>query len=197
MASHLIIQDEIPGAAVYGVQQVQYSVDGVSGRDFTAALTAAAFKHSVSIEKAAGGYVEVVRQRQTKVSELGEALSCISAAIANLPTGSKISNDDSTGWNQGLYTAATILNKYGISHNISTTYLPTPFNYYAGALQRRHAQKNQSAAQYERDKEDNNLQQDLVSLNSYLSKRDSAYSTAARLVSKSDNAAKSTIHNIS
>ena len=46
------------------------------------------------------------------------------------------------------------------------------------------------------DKEDNDLKQDMVSLNSYISKRDNSFSTATKLVKKGLNAASSTIGNI-
>ena len=39
-------------------------------------------------------------------------------------------------------------------------------------------------------------QQDIVALQSFISKRDNAYSTAAKLVKKANNAASSTIRNI-
>ena len=45
-------------------------------------------------------------------------------------------------------------------------------------------------------KEDNNLQQDLIMLRSYITKRDNAYSTAARIIDKFNNAASNTIGNI-
>ena len=56
--------------------------------------------------------------------------------------------------------------------------------------------KGQNEIQYAMDTEDNNLQQDTVTLQSLLSKRDSAFSTASRIVKKADNAASATIGNI-
>ena len=50
--------------------------------------------------------------------------------------------------------------------------------------------------QYAIDVEDNNLQQDMVSMQSFMTKRDSAFSAAARIVSKSLNASASAIDNI-
>ena len=46
------------------------------------------------------------------------------------------------------------------------------------------------------DKEDNELQQDIVALNSLMSKRDNAFSTAARIVRKAFNATATTIRNV-
>jgi hypothetical protein len=56
--------------------------------------------------------------------------------------------------------------------------------------------RSQDDIQYALDVEDNNLQQDMVSLQGLVSKRDSAFSTAARIVSKSLNAGAAAIDNI-
>ena len=48
--ANMIDTVEIAGAAVYGVRQVTYTVDGAAGKDYGAALTAAAFKESTAIE---------------------------------------------------------------------------------------------------------------------------------------------------
>ena len=42
----LIETNVIPGASVYGVPQASYTVDGVAGKDYSAALAKAAFKQS-------------------------------------------------------------------------------------------------------------------------------------------------------
>ena len=54
----------------------------------------------------------------------------------------------------------------------------------------------QNEIQYAIDTEDNNLQQDMVSLQSLISKRDNAFSTASKIVEKADHGASSTIQNI-
>ena len=63
-------------------------------------------------------------------------------------------------------------------------------------MTRENIMKGQNENQYAIDTEDNNLQQDLVGLQSLLSKRDNAYSTASRVVRKADDAAGTTIGNI-
>jgi len=57
-------------------------------------------------------------------------------------------------------------------------------------------QKAQTNVQYAIDREDNDIQQDIVTLQSYISKRDNAYSNAAKIVKKTNQAATSTIGNI-
>lgn len=182
----LINSTEITGGAVYGVRQMSYAVDGVQGEsDYSTALATAAFRESVAIEHAASGYMEVVRQRERKVEDLGEVLATLSKAIATMDpksnnTGKKSDSDDA------LVTARSICSTYGISMNLVDT----------NKITFKEAQTSQTNVQYALDKEDNNLQQDIITLRSYISKRDNAYSTAARIVDKANKAASNTISNI-
>ena len=57
-------------------------------------------------------------------------------------------------------------------------------------------QKALTEVQYQIDKEDNLLQQDMVSMQSFVSKRDNAFSTASKIIRKTNNAASATIANI-
>ncbi len=60
----------------------------------------------------------------------------------------------------------------------------------------RSATKAQNDIQYAMDTEDNNLKQDMVSLQSFISKRDNAFSAASKIVRKSDGSAGGIIRNI-
>ena len=80
--ANLIDTVEIAGAAVYGVRQVSDTVGGAAGKDYGAALTAAAFKESTAIEDTMNSYAVVVRQRTRKLEDLGCA--------AVMPLGSPI-----------------------------------------------------------------------------------------------------------
>ncbi len=88
--------------------------------------------------------------------------------------------------NNGAWVNGTAL-KYGIT----LVFMP-----YTAIMTRENIMKGQNEVQYAIDKEDNNLQQDMVALQGLLSKRDSAFSTASRIVQKADNAASSVIQNI-
>ena len=181
--SNLINTEVIPDFTVYGVQQMQYTVDGKSGFDYTAAVTVAAFKEATAIEAACTGYSEVVKARQRKVDDLGEVLAYLAKANAQLPlnpkTGDKVAIDNSA-W------IKSVCSNYGISLTWTDGNKMTWGN----------LQKAQTEVQYQMDREDNNLQQDMVTLQSYISKRDNAYSTAAKVVKKTLNAGSSTIANI-
>ena len=187
--ANLITADKIEGASVYGVAQMGYTVDGVSGRDYAAALAAASFKESVAIERALSGYAEVVRQRERKLEDLGEVLAALNAAASTLKV-KDTESGDKTDALAVLYDAQSLASKYGISLAWSSVS--------DGKMQmtRANVYKAQNEVQYALDKEDNDLKQDLVSLNSYMSKRDNAFSAASKLVKKAANAADATIGNI-
>ena len=196
----LIQANEIAGASVYGVAQMSYTVDGVSDQDYATALTAAAFRESTAIEKAASSYMAVVRQRQKKVSELGDVLAALAVALGTMKADKKngpSKNDPSaTSWQMdvALGNAKTICARYNLSINVKETHDSDGWlRYY---MTRGDVMTSQNEIQYELDMEDNNLQQDMVSLQGFVSKRDAAFSTAAKIVAKSHNAADSTIGNI-
>ena len=183
--ANLIEATEITGGAVYGVRQVSYAVDGVTGQNYGRALAAAAFKESVAIEASASAYTEVVRQRQKKVSDLGEVLAVLSKAIATMNPKSNDTGKKSDADN-ALKTAKSTCALYGLSLTLTD----------GNKITFKNAQTGQTNIQYALDKEDNNLQQDLITLRSYIAKRDNAYSMAARIVDKSNKAASNTIGNI-
>lgn len=186
----LIKTTEIAGGSVYGVKQVQYTVNNETGKDYAAALTAASFRESVAIEASASAFSEVVRQRQRKVSDLGDVLSVLATAIASMDP--KSNNPDKTSsTTSALYNAALTTAKYGISLNVSSNSSQGVAN-----ITYRNATNAQNDIQYALDVEDNELQQDMVTLQSLVSKRDNAFSMASKIIKKSANAASNTISNI-
>lgn len=182
MAS-LITTETITDNSVYGVQQVQYTVNGHSGKNFMDAVAIAAFRQAAAIETSTSAYAEVVRARQKKIDDLGEALSNIAKAMGEVHKKTK-SSDKITIPNAG--NVKNIAAKYGISLSWTDGYKMTLGN----------LQKAQTNVQYAIDREDNDIQQDIVTLQSYISKRDNAYSNAAKIIKKTNNAATSTINNI-
>ena len=184
MAVNLIQPTNIPGLTVYGVEQKCYTVDGEPGLDYAAALATATLRESVAIEDAATGYSELVRQRERKITELGDALATFSWAAGTLAASGQSSDTiSSTVTSSTRYQNAWQACKY---YDVLSSFPST-----RGAIY-----KAQNDVQYAIDQEDNNLQQDMVSLQGLISKRDTAYSTAARMVSKSLNASDKTIGNM-
>ena len=181
----LIESNVIPGASVYGVQQVSYTVAGAAGKDYAAALTAATLRESAAIEASAASYSAVVKERARKVDELGQVMAYLAEAFANLKVKDTTSNDTATV-NNGAWVNGTA-SKYGIT----LVFMPN-----TAIMTRKNIMKGQNEVQYAIDTEDNNLQQDMVALQGLLSKRDNAFSSASRIVRKADDAASSVIHNI-
>ena len=181
----LITANEIPGASVYGVKQVEYTVDGEDGKDYAAALTAAAFRESTAIEEATSAYSAVVRERMRKVDDLGTILAHLSEANAKLKAKSQSKDDQATVANG--HWVNTTAQKYGIT----LVFVENTSN-----MTRANIMRGQNDVQYALDVEDNNLQQDAVSLQSFISKRDNAYSTASKIVKKAVRTAGKMIGNI-
>ena len=192
--ANMIEQNPIAGASVYGVEQYSYTVEGVAGKDYAAALSAASFKEAVAIEKALSAYSEVVRQCMRKLDDLGTAMAILNEAYATLKTKEQESGDTTANM-VSLATARDKAALYGVTINI-TDYTIQDLGIRMCYTTRRNLMNAQNAVQYAIDKEDNELKQDTVSLNSYVSKRDNSFSTASKLVRKALDAASSTIGNI-
>ena len=192
--ANLIEATKIPVASVYGVAQMSYTVDGIAGKDYAAALTAASFKEAVSIEKALAAYSEVVRQRMRKLEDLGNVMAILNAAYSTLKT-KDMESTDTTDNMPRLAEARDTAARYGITINITEIDLGQ-LGLKLCYTTRRNLMNAQNAVQYATDREDNDLKQDSVSLSSYVSKRDNAFSTASKLVKKALNAAGSAIGNI-
>ena len=192
--ANMIEQNPIAGASVYGVEQYSYTVNGVAGKDYAAALSAASFKEAVAIEKALSAYSEVVRQRMRKLDDLGTAMAILNEAYATLKTKEQESGDTTANM-VSLATARDKAALYGVTINM-TDYTIPQLGIRMCYTTRRNLMNAQNAVQYAIDKEDNELKQDTVSLNSYVSKRDNSFSTASKLVRKALDASGSTIGNI-
>ena len=181
--SALIVTEPLTDNAVYGIRQMQYTVDGKSGKNFADAVAIASFKPAVAIEAATSSYSSVVRARQQKIDELGEVLSNIARTMGEVNKKTK-SGDKFTIPNADY--VKTIAARYGVDMTWTDGNKMTLGN----------LQKAQTNVQYAIDREDNDIQQDIVTLQSYISKRDNAYSNAAKIVKKTNQAASSTIGNI-
>lgn len=180
----LITATEIAGNNVYGVKQFDYTVDGVAHQDYAAALICASFRESIAIEQAAGSIGEVVQQRERKLEDLGNALAVVNRALATMKVKDQ-GRDDKSETDSDLVKTRNILSQYGIALRVSNS-----------QITRETATTAQADIKYALDVEDNNLQQDLVTLKSFMNKRDNAFSTASKVISKALDAATSTIGNI-
>ena len=182
--SKLITPDLITDFTVYGVPQVQYTVADDHGLDFTSAVTIASFKQATAIESATSGYSEVVKARQKKIDDLSDVLAYIAKANAQLPTDSSTPSKDKVKVDHATWIKSIC------------AYYEVELTWDGEKMTRGNLQKAQTEVEYQIDKEDNNLEQDMVTLQSYLTKRDNAYSNASKVVKKTYNAADSVIANI-
>ena len=195
----LIVANDISGLKIYGQQQVDYTVDSVSGRDFAAAVARASMLRSVAVEHVLSSLSEVVRLREKKLTDLAEALSIISSVAVSFDKDSK-TDDMKFSWELGQ--AKKILDRYGLDTSLLKQFDPEenwniPGNTDFWGVSKGNSSKVQTDVQYEMDKEDNYLQQDLVSVQSYFSKRDQALSTATSLVKKVNNTMTTGVRSIS
>lgn len=191
--SNLIQPHEISGDSVYGVKQYEYTVGDVPHQDYIAALTVASLKQSVAIENTASACAVVVRQRERKVSDLGIVLAALATAISTMDPKSNNPDKRSSMLAQ-LYDAQSLSMQYGISLNLASIHADLSGG--TASITYRNATQAQNDVQYALDTEDNNLKQDMVSLQSLISKRDNAYSTASKVVKKASNTSSGTIHNM-
>ena len=178
----MIKAEPLADNAVYGVGQVQYAVAGKSGVNFVDAVTLASFRQAATIEETTGAYAQVVRARQRKIDELGEVLALIAKAVGKIDK--KTSSSDTIE-----------IDNAGRVKEIAARY-EVKLTWDGNKMTRGNLQKAQTNVQYAIDREDNDIQQDIVTLQSYISKRDNAYSNASKVVRKSNQAATSTIGNI-
>ena len=181
---NIIIASEITGGSVYGITQVEYTVDGQDGKNFIDAVMLASFKQATAIEGATSAYSKVVSARQKKIDELSEALSYIAKANGSLDAKGGKSTDTVTVDNAAY--VKSIAAKYEVNLSWES----------GNKMTRGNIQKAHTDFQYAIDREDNDIQQDIVTLQSYITKRDNAYSNASKLVKKANHAARATIKNI-
>jgi hypothetical protein len=187
----LIESNAIAGLSIYGVQQKDYTVKGEANCDYLKAASVAMFQESGAIEAEAAAYGAILEARQRKLDELAEALATITQANASLKTKNPKSSDKCDP-DPALKTAATILDRYRRESNAD---LKLPVDSKNQAT-RGDLQSAQSALQYEIDYESNEMQQDMVTMESIVSKRDNAYSTVASLVQKITSTGSALINNL-
>ena len=175
----LIESKAIEGLSIYGVQQKDYTVKGTAHCDYVKAASIAMFQEANAIEAETAAYGAVLEARQKKLDELAEALATITQATASLKTKNPKSSDKCDA-DPALKTAAEILDRYRRDSNADLKLSVDSKN----QATRGDLQTAQSALQYEIDYETNEMQQDMVTMQSLVSKRDNAFSTASSLVQK-------------
>ena len=178
----MIEMQKIEGADVYGVEMCSYVVDGSEGRDYTAALAAAALRQAVAVEANLSAINTVVRARQVKLNDLNLVLTYLSTALGTLPaadSGGTPSAHRSDKMDE-LRNAAELARKY----RITITLVGDDHN----QIERGTGQTASATIKHELDLESNAMQQNVVTLQNLISKRDSTYQTVVSIVKRSLNA---------
>ena len=172
---------KIEGASVYGVEQVSYVVDGVAGRDYSAALAAAGFRQSAAIESHLSAVASAVRMRQAKLSDLNTVLATLDYAMGTLPGGDDdAARSDLSSEISALLDVVETARTYGITIRLAGDN--------GNQIRRDEGQTAQANVKHALDLEGNSLQQDVVTLQNLISKRDSSYQTVFSIVKRSLNA---------
>ncbi len=173
------VQTNTLGFAVYGTPQVDYTVNGVKGCTYDQAVAQMGLKRAIAVEESLPAFTKAVEARQRKVQDLGTALANIAATIAsaighNSVDGSNAGADDKLGIDEGT---KGLLAPYGLAKS-----------YFVGdnnnEITYGDAQKLQTEVRYALDVTNNDLQQDMATLQSFVSKRDNAYQMATKLMQK-------------
>lgn len=165
MGAHAYIEAEDLGLTVLGTIQNSYTVNGVHRQDYDTAVYRAALCRTAALEESLTAYSDLLKTRQKKLDELGEALAALNSAFAQKTKDTK--RDDKLSVSSS---AVSILRRYGFTASSKMTW---PDIMYL-----------QQDVQYAIDKEDNEVQQDMTTLQGFVSKRDDAMQMAGKLVKK-------------
>ena len=194
--STLIQTNKIDGLSIYGVQMVDYSMDGVSGKDFGTVTALACFVYTDAIETEASAYADILRARQKKLNDLGAALAIIARVIASFDNDSPESDD--TVRDDDLLVAKELLAPYGVTLNVRILDLSglglggNRIIY----IRRDDAENGRANVEYALDVEDNDMQQDMIAMQGLIGKRDNSFNTAAKIIKKVGNTGDSMLNTI-
>ena len=175
----------IAGADVYGVEQYAYAVDGVENRDYSAALAAAAFKQAAAVEAELDALTVMVRARQQKLNDLNNVLTTVVRALATVDTEGDEGASEKSDKIDALRDAKELARTYQITIRLVGDD-DNQITYGDG-------QTAMAEIKHSSDLESNAMQQDVVTLQNLISKRDSTYQTLISLVKRSLNASTTTI----
>lgn len=193
------------GVSVFGVKQMAFEVDGQTV-DFSGAVSAASIEQAMTVERNAQAVAGVVKLRMRKLEDLGKVLALVADALAQYTTKEPKSSDTvdvhiGTDGEKRFKDMQAKLKKYGINMDFgngtkSGSHGKTSPDYSVITLRRDTAMRAQSNIQQMMDKEDNDLQQDRLTLQGFVSKTNKSYETSATMVNKVGKTGDKVIANI-
>lgn len=176
-----LIAVEAAGVSVYGVAQNAYSVrEGGASKAVTydVAIATASLQRSFSIESAMGTASAIVRIKQQKMEVLTDLLALLMQGRAALPH--KDGKPDDTVPVPGLAAKVkTVKEKFGVDIYSWKEGRP-PESVTGDNIQRQDLEGGLVVLQSAIDENDNQLQQDMLTLQSWVSKRDESFRSASK-----------------
>lgn len=181
----LAVETDVGAARVYGCSIPTYTVDGAKGCGLVEAVSFGALRQSLAIETLTTAVGQVVKLRQQKATEIGEAVATVTEAIGSMDPKDQDPDKQSAIDPHRLTRANEIFKKYGIPEmNLDEE---------SGQVTYDTAYRKQNDVQLALDTENNDLQQNLNNLSNLVAKRDNAFIVASKVVDKINMTAKDAI----
>ncbi len=166
------VQENGLGLSVFGTAQVDYSVGAENNLTYDQVVARMGLCRATAVESAIAPYTEVLKARQRKAEDLGNALANIAAGLAQHKSDESIDKTMNVGGE-----TYTLLSRYGLAtHGLASN----------GDINFGELQKLQTDIQYALDVNNNDIQQDSATLQGLVQKRDNAYSMATKLMKKAN-----------
>ena len=204
MTELAIKSDRIGGIAVYGIPQFDYTMDGVAHQDFDTVVTKASMHQASIVEQQTDAIAQVIRLRQRAAQDLGDTLAKLSGLLNrytnDTPQASDLPNPEikaDSDEGKELLALQKRLKAYG--YNLAAEFVDAKtYDKCCKAavtvdahidITRGVCMKAQSRVQELVDLENNNIQQDMNTLNGFVTKRDRAYNNAEKVIKKYEDTA--------
>ena len=182
---------------VYGIRQVDYVRDGVDGyQQFDQIVADSAFRQAAAIDEQTAMVAKALKLRRYKSEDLGQALALLDGVLCSYDSSNPKSSDMSKYLlEEGKKNEAKALldrvSKYGltvqyeINQEIGSgckTHSEEGFVYVQ--IRRDTAMHAQAEIEQMIDAENNNIQQEMSTLQGFVQKRDGAFNNASKVVQK-------------
>lgn len=194
---------ESAGVSVYGVPQVAFSMEGEHGLDFGTVVARVTLNQAAIADSMTAAATSALQLRQHQVVLLGNTLAKVDSVLGRFKQETQRSSDkikfEKNEWDE-LLNLQKELKKYGytldISHEDEQEKCCAKDVPESWAITRATAMKAQSDVQAMIDTENNNLQQDMISVQGFQQKRDKAFESAGDMVNKFNSTAGTIIQRI-
>lgn len=194
------IKPQDAGISVYGVRQFTYSANGEDGLDFGSVVAEASLQQATAVEAQTNASVSALRLRQKKAEDLGKTLALVDKMLANFRVKGATSTDKCTivvtpGEKEEMENARDALKKYGLDIQLTTSEetkqscdgcksKDEKTGNWNLECDRGSVMRGQARIQEMMDTENNDIQQDMVSVQGLVSKRDKSFENATAVVKK-------------